>query len=148
MFSQVFVCPYGYLHDVTWCLDTWSHVPSGKSLSLVSCSFPRYLFLVPYSFLRGSLSRGLCPMRSLGRGVSVQGGLFPMWSLFKGALWRGSLSRGSLSGGVSVQEVSVRRPPGIRKLGDMHPTGMLSCLKNVFILFIYDIDPGHIENGS
>ena len=58
------------------------------------------------------------------------------------------MSRGSLSGGVSVQEVSVRRPPEIRKLGDMHTTGMLSCLKNVFILFIYDIDPGHIENGS
>ena len=69
-----------------------------------------------------------------------------MWSLFNGASWRGYLSRGSLSGGVSIQEVSIATP-GIRKADSMHPTGILSCLKNVFILFIYGIDYGHIENG-
>ena len=31
--------------------------------------------------------------------------------------------------GVSVQGgISVERPPRIRKAGDTHPTGMLSCL--------------------
>ena len=56
------------------------------------------LFLVPCSFQWGSMSGG--------------------------SLSRGSLSRGSLSTrGFSVE----RHPPGIRKAGDTHPTGMHSC---------------------
>ena len=61
---------------------------------------------------------GLCPGGSLSGGslsreVSVQGGLC------LGVSVQGSLSRG----------VSVGRPPGIRKAGSTHPTGMLPCLQ-------------------
>ena len=53
-------------------------------------------------------------------------------SLSGGALSRG---RGSLSKGVSVRGLFVRRHPRFRKVGGMHPTGMLSCYNyNVLLL--------------
>ena len=70
----------GFVYEVTSCVAARSHVPSGKSLSLVP------LFLA------------------------------------------GGLSVGSLSGGISVG----RPPPGIRKAGAAHSSGMLSCLYNEF----------------
>ena len=100
-------CPQGggSLYDVTSCLTTWSHVlpgkgvsvpwshiPSGRSLCLVPCSFqgcPSMGVSLQGSLWRGSRSRGLCP------GVSVQ---------------RRSLSRRGLCPGASLSG----RPPGQR----------------------------------
>ena len=65
MFLQVSVCAREgeSLHDVISCLASWSHVPSGGSLSLVLCSF------------QGVSVRGagvcLCPGESEKRAVCI-----------------------------------------------------------------------------
>ena len=51
-----------------------------------------FLHLCAILFTGGSLSRGLCPDRSLSRGFSIQGGLFS-----RGVSVWGSVSRGPLS---------------------------------------------------
>ena len=77
IFLPVCLFTGGSLYDVTSCLAAWSHVPSGGSLSLVTCSFG-----------------------GLYLGVSVQG--VSVW----GSLSGGSLSRGFLSGGSLSRRVS------------------------------------------
>ena len=75
------------------------------------------VWLPGFMFLRGISVPG--PMFLLG--VSIQGGLCPRGSLSKS----GSLSKGGL-------------PPGIRKAGSMHLTGILSCFVSIFEL--HDLD--------
>ena len=121
----------------TGVVSVWCHFLSG---CLVPCFFGGRGGLCPAESLsrgRGSLSRGRGSL-SRGRGSLSRG----RGSLSRG---RGSLSRGGglcprgLYPGVSVKRgslskgFSVRRPPWIRIVGSMHPTGMLSCLANIIL---------------
>ena len=103
----------GSLYDVISCLAAWSYVPSRGFCHWSHIPTRGSLFRGGDLCPRGLCSGGLCPVESLSKGFSVQGG--PMFgSLYLGFLLGGSLDDlcledlylGSLSG-VSVRRVSV-----------------------------------------
>ena len=91
--------------EVSVSISTWGSL----------CMMSPPVWLPAPMFLLGDLCPGgLCAGGFMSRSVSVQGGLCPGMSLFRGLCLGG---------------ISVGRPPGIRKAGSTHPTGMLSCLQ-------------------
>ena len=132
----------------------------------VSHSVHRGVLVSVRGSLGGSLSGGLC-LRSLSRGVSVQGDLCPegvsiqgglclgvsvqgvsvwgWWSLSGGSLSGGSLSGGSPSGGLCLGERDLCPRGSLSggslsrgvSVGDTHPTGMHSCLVITFSSWMF-----------